>query len=230
MVITILGWGLLTVAQTLSGDSDLRALDLRCEGQVSPLGAGEAPRLSWRAESNRRADSVSAWQVQVASEGGLLGDGVSDLWDSGRRNASRTPHVIYGGEALQAGAVCHWRVRLWDADGRVSPWSATAIWEVAPLTMEDWGGAVWIDDGRALPKDDASFYEEDPAPRFCGQFDVAKPVAKARLHVAGLGLFRAQINGAPIAPDEFGPPWTVFDKRVLFSTYDVTEFLSLIHI
>jgi len=87
----------------------------------------------------------------------------------------------------------------------------------------DWSGAAWIGDGKPQPTNDAAFYEDDPAPLFRKTFTVAKAVQSARLHMVGLGLYRAYVNKRPLS-NGLGPLWTPFGKRVL---YDVYEALPL---
>jgi len=88
----------------------------------------------------------------------------------------------------------------------------------------DWAGARWIGDGKPQPTNDAAFYEDDPAPLFRKTFTVKKLVKLARLHIAGLGLYSARVNGETLnwAP---APLWTPYGKRVLVDTYDVAPTL-----
>jgi alpha-L-rhamnosidase len=44
--------------------------------------------------------------------------------------------------------------------------------------------------------------------------------------VAGLGYALASVNGERLADQPLDPPWTNFDKRILFRTHDVTSGLS----
>lgn len=110
--------------------------------------------------------------------------------------------------------------------GETESWSEFAFWEVAPNVPSQWRGAQWIDDGKPLPTDDAAFYENDPAPRMRHEFSLEKPVVKARLHVAGLGYFAASLNGAHVGDHELDSVWTAFDKRILYSTFDVSDQLQ----
>ncbi|QTN34257.1 family 78 glycoside hydrolase catalytic domain [Akkermansiaceae bacterium] len=188
-----------------------------------PLGGSAKPMLTWKIVSEERNVTASAWQVLVASSPALLEEGKADLWDSGKTPAGRAPGLEYGGKALAAGASCHWKVRWWGKGQEPSPWSEPAIWEVAPATPADWQGAQWIDDGRENPTEDADFYKPDPAPLMRREFEIPKPVTRARLHFAGLGLGMASINGQVLDNYAFNPPWTNFDKRILFSSHDVTD-------
>jgi alpha-L-rhamnosidase len=46
------------------------------------------------------------------------------------------------------------------------------------------------------------------------------------LHVAGLGLCLPSLNGRRLADQVLDPPWTAFDKRILFRSHDVTAQLA----
>ncbi|MEV6636016.1 family 78 glycoside hydrolase catalytic domain [Actinoplanes sp. NPDC051470] len=56
-------------------------------------------------------------------------------------------------------------------------------------------------------------------------FAVAKPVASARAYVSGLGYNKLYLNGRRIGDHELDPGFTVYDKTVLYSVYDVTDAL-----
>jgi alpha-L-rhamnosidase len=98
--------------------------------------------------------------------------------------------------------------------------------EIAPMKPADWQGAKWIDDGKLQSEKDEDFYKSDPAPLMRKEFTITKPVVRARLHVAGLGYAYASINGGRVNYNELGPPWTNFDKRILFRSHDVTAELT----
>ncbi len=88
----------------------------------------------------------------------------------------------------------------------------------------DWAGAKWIGDGKPQPTNDAAFYEDDPAPLFRKTFTVKNKVKDARLHIVGLGLYSAEINGISLTTD-LAPLWTPYGKRVLYDTHIVTAQL-----
>ncbi len=202
------------------------ATDLRCDGVTDSVAASPTPRFTWRIESEARGQSQSAWHIIVSSTAERLAAREGDLWDSGKIPATREPHVRYAGEPLEPGGPYHWAVRVWNADDEDKGWSDAATFEVAPTTPEHWHGAQWIDDGKDLPERDEDFYEDDPAPLMRRDFEIEKPVARARLHVAGLGYALASINGERLEDQILDPPWTNFDKRILFRTHDVTAALA----
>lgn len=239
LAITLLGLSSCGSKKTETGpESDaaasIMAVDLRCEGKVNPLAAPRAPQLSWRIDV-RPSEGVTevlgnldetAWQVLVASKPELLEPGKADLWDSGKTKSVRSPLHRYAGKPLRSGQVCHWTVRVWDLGDHSSPWSKPATFEVAPTTPEEWSGAEWIFDGKANPEKDEDCYKLDPAPLFRREFQVAKPVQRARLHVVGLGLCLPSVNGQRIEDHILDPPWTAFAKRIQYRTHDVTALLQ----
>lgn len=207
--------------------ADHQPVDLRCHGMRNPLATGPTPELSWRlhASGDERGLYQTAWQILVASTPELLAKERGDLWDSGKMPAQRSPKIRYAGKPLEAGQVCHWKVRVWNQQDQASAWSHPAKWEVAPSSPVDWRGAQWIDDGKDNPERDEDFYKNDPAPLLRREFEIAQPIVRARLHLAALGLGYASLNGQRLEDQVFDPPWTNFDQRILYRTHDVTELL-----
>ena len=101
-----------------------------------------------------------------------------------------------------------------------TPWSAPAPWRVGPgpRAPADWpSGASWIctSPGGATDLRSSQLRAEFALP-------AGRTAASAQLHVAGLGQFRAFVNGADLLGAEFNAPGqTDWRKRVLYSTYDV---------
>ncbi len=201
-------------------------LDLKADGKTNPLAVAPEPRLSWRIESDKRGVRQTAWQILAASKPELLAEGKADLWDSGKVATERSPFVKYAGKDPETGKPCHWKVRVWTGEGESSGWSAPSVWERAPVTPQEWRGAKWIDDGKPTPEKDEDFYQRDPAPLLRKEFLLEKPVLRARLHFAGLGYGLPSLNGTRVGDEPLGPPWTKFDTRVLYSTFDVTQHVA----
>ncbi len=126
----------------------LQPTDPRCEHLVNPLGIDDLqPRLSWKltATADRlRGQRQSAYQLIVASDRRLLKKNQGDMWDSGRVESEQSQLVAYAGKPLPSGVMCWWKVRLWDEQGNVSPWSSAAFWSMGLLTPEAWKEAKWI--------------------------------------------------------------------------------------
>jgi len=199
---------------------------LRCEYRIDPLGVdAPQPRLSWIVESTERGQVQTAYQVQVATNLEGMKKNRADLWDSGKVASNQTLQVEYQGRPLESQMRCFWRVRVWNKEGKGSPWSDLASWEMALLRESDWGGK-WINDGKPLPEKAEDFFKEDPAPLFRKEFAADKSVARARLYISGLGYYEATLNGKPVGDRRLDPGWTTYSKRVLYSVYDVTTLIQ----
>ena len=101
------------------------------------------PRLSWEMHDARRGAKQTAYQVLVASTSEKLAADEGDLWDSGRVATDQSTQVVYGGTPLLSRTRCHWKVRLWDADGNPTAYSKPALWSMGLLKPGDIK-AQWI--------------------------------------------------------------------------------------
>jgi len=200
----------------------MESRDLRCEFRQDPLGIDSPqPRLSWVLTSEDPNERQSAYRILVASTPELLTANHGDLWDSGKVMSHEQNNVAYGGVRLNSRQPCFWKLRVWDGQGHASTWSSPAQWEMGLIGKSDWL-AKWIDDGRHEIQDP---YADDPAPLFRREFRLKGPIQSARLYVTGLGYYEARLNGQRVGDQVLDPGWTKFDKRVFYSTYDVTRQL-----
>ncbi len=87
-------------------------------------------------------------------------------------------------------------------------------------------GALWIEDGIALPESDSLFYLEHPAPLFRKEFKTDKAIKSALLSITAAGYFKASINGNGIEENVLDPAWTDFSKRIYYCEYDVTSLIK----
>ncbi|MDA3924368.1 MAG: family 78 glycoside hydrolase catalytic domain [Kiritimatiellae bacterium] len=67
---------------------------------------------------------------------------------------------------------------------------------------------------------------EIASPAFEKSFNLQQDVAEATLHISGLGFYEASLNGRKIGCKVLDPIPTKYDKRVLYSTYDMTDMLK----
>jgi alpha-L-rhamnosidase len=204
----------------------LRVESLQCEYRVNPLGLDvPKPRLSWLLDSSERGQRQTAYQVFVATSLDLLSKGKADPWDSGKVSSGESAHVVYGGQPLRASQRAYWKVRAWDREDRPSAYSATAWWEMGLLAPSDWR-ATWITRRRKEPLSEQKMFEDDPAPLFRKEFQIGKKISRARVYVSGLGYYELHLNGQHVGDHVLDPGWTTYCKRVLYSTYDVTDQLK----
>ncbi len=202
--------------------------ELTCEYQKNPLGVGTIrPRLGWvlSDEKSERGQYQTAFCIQVASSEQLLLSNKPDSWNSEKIHSIQSNNIIYNGKYLASGMSFYWRVKVWDKHNQVSGWSKISYWQMGLLNKTDWKG-TWIGDTTGLFSADSMRFKDNPAPIFRREFNVAKKIKKATLHVSGIGYYEAFLNGNKIGNHLLDPGWTDYSKTVLYSTYDVTSSLQ----
>ena len=193
-----------------------RIHDLKTEFATNPIGIGTyRPRFSWKYGHPRSREQVTHFQILVASTPESLAAGNGDLWDSGKVPTSRSPLIEYDGRPLKSRSVGHWMVRLWDSEESASDFSAPGSFEVALLEQSDWL-ANWV--GFPAGRTGRALY-------FRNSYTLDQSVARARAYICGVGWYEFRINGQKVGDRVLEPAQSEFSKRVLYSTYDVTEFL-----
>ncbi len=121
--------------------------ELRCEYQPTALGTDVlVPRFSWKLQDERRGARQTAYRILVATDEARLRNDSADVWDSGVVESDQSVHVPYRGPALESRTRYFWKVRVWDQEGKASPWSDVAWWETGLLHPDDWQ-AKWISAG-----------------------------------------------------------------------------------
>lgn len=66
----------------------------------------------------------------------------------------------------------------------------------------------------------------DICPVFQKKWNTGKAVRKAELFLTALGVYEAKINGNRISDYVLAPGWTVYEKRLQYQQYDITDFLQ----
>jgi alpha-L-rhamnosidase len=186
--------------------------DLTCEGLAEPLAIDSAqPHFSWKVAS-AAPTAQFAYEIQVGSK-----PAAADLWDSGRTESADQVMVLYAGAPLVSRQQAWWRVRVWNAHGKASRWSAPQRFGIGVIGDDalkgEYIGAV-PGDGRA--------------PLLRKSFDAPAlgRGSSALLHVNSLGYHEAYINGTKISDAVLSPAVSQLDKRSLTVTCDVTRLLK----
>ncbi|MDR1517308.1 MAG: glycoside hydrolase family 78 protein [Dysgonamonadaceae bacterium] len=200
--------------------------DLRCEYAVEPQGIDILnPRLSWKITSNEREVKQLSYRILVASTLENLNAETGDLWDSGVVESDESQNIVYAGQALKSRTNCYWKVKITTTKGE-KEWSKTASWTMGLLENADWE-AQWTGLDKATP-DDALKGRSRLAARYLRkEFEPEnKKIKSATLHISGLGLYEAYINGSRIGKQVLSPTPTDYDKSVKYNTFDVTKLIA----
>lgn len=186
---------------------------LRTEHLEKPLGVDNPnPRFSWYLEDSRQGAFQSSFQVLVASDSLKFNENL--CWDSGIREG-KAVLCTYAGSPLQPFTVYWWKVICTDDRG-VKTCSEITSFETGVLLERNWRGN-WISDSN-----DKYFH---PAPRFRKEFQARGQIVKARAYVSVAGLYSMQINGKKVGDRVLDPAFTRYDRRGLYTTYDITSLL-----
>ena len=191
--------------------SEVRVSTPAFEHHREALGIGESqPRVSWLIVSDAPFE-------QAAYE-------IEGRWLGGRTQT----HVVESREQvlvdwpfppLASRERVEVRVRVQPGAGQWSAWSEWSAVEAGLLQPHDWKavpvGPAWDEDPEAMRR----------PPLVRRDFTLERPVVRARLYVTAHGVYEVEINGQRIGQDALAPGWTVYDKRLVYSTYDVTAAL-----
>jgi alpha-L-rhamnosidase len=180
---------------------------LRTEYLVNPTGIDAAkPRFSWVPQHSERGQKQTAYQILVSLKPEIK---AGDVWDSARVESGSPVHAVYNGKPLESGRTYYWKVRYWDKAAKPSPYSSVATFETGLFAAAEWKGK-WIGGANQLRK----------------EFVLKGRPIRARAYISGLGYHELRINGRKIGDHVLDPGWTTYEKRVLYLTYDVTEYLQ----
>jgi alpha-L-rhamnosidase len=206
LILIVLGLACPPTAAAAESAGPAAPTALRCEYLVYPMGIDMAkPRFFWVVDHPERGQAQSAYEIVVSTDPKTA---EGDMWASGKVSSAQSTQVVFAGKALEGGRSYFWKVRVWDRDGRESPWSAAARFDTGLLNRSDWKG-VWIGGKNQLRK----------------EFALSGRVKRARAYIAGIGYSELRINGRKAGNHVLDPAWTTYDKRVLYATYDVTRSL-----
>ncbi|MFP4622099.1 MAG: family 78 glycoside hydrolase catalytic domain [Bacteroidales bacterium] len=200
----------------------IKPFSLKCNYRSNPQGTDITnPLFSWEVSDTSRNGKQKAYQLLVSTSLEKLKNDEADLWNSGRIQSGKSIHVRYRGPELKPATRYYWKVKIWDSQGRVSPYSGVQWFETGLLTEDDWK-AEWIsteDWHDSIPPD-------TPAPFFRKTFEINRPVEKAKMYISGLGYYELFINGQRVGDHQLDPAVTDYEERVKYVTYDVGRYLK----
>lgn len=197
------------------------------------------PRFTWIVELEGRGRRQTAYQILVASSRNILDANKGDIWDTGLVNSDQSSQVTYNGIPLNSNKEYYWKVRIRDESGKLYPYSEVGRFSTGLLSEQDWT-ALWIGRGdpnevisdvdsflkKTYSKEVQKIIPDSRSPYFRREFRVEKKVKRARIFVAGLGLYELRLNGKKVGQHVLAPARTEFRKRILYDTYDVTAELN----
>lgn len=196
-------WGNATIVSTM-----------RTDHLESPIGIDNPrPRLGWQLHSKENGTTQRSYRVIVSTDSLDFESGC--VWDSGVVDSGDVM-ARYEGAHLEPFTRYWWKVCIEDNKNNLIC-SPVSSFETGMMDIANWHG-YWISDNN-----DREF---KAAPRFRKTFSLGKEVASARAYIAVAGLYTLHINGVQMRSRELDPAFTRYDKRVLYSSYDITGLLQ----
>lgn len=207
----------LTATEKAVSNTIVTATELKCEYLVNPIGIDVIhPRLSWMINDNRQGAMQSAYRITISEDSLSLREKKDVLWDS-QKVSSSAMLVSYDGSTLKPFTKYFWSVEVWDQDGKLINAKPIASFETGMVNMSNWRG-TWISDRNDINR--------LPAPYFRKVFKPAKKIKMARAYIAAGGLYELYLNGKKVGNHRLDPMYTRFDRRNLYVSYDVTQYLK----
>ncbi|GAA2673434.1 glycoside hydrolase family 78 protein [Streptomyces aculeolatus] len=176
-------------------------------------------------EAGRSHSRVFGGRMAIEADlAGLLTAGSNTLAVSARNRyvgpaglVAKLEVELADGRLVEVMTDASWRVSRQNEPGWNQPGFDDSDWSGA-LEVAAYGEGPWPNQVRLRPT-------HPPAPLLRKEFDVTKPVSRARLYVSGLGYGNYFLNGERIGDRVLDPAFTDYNRRVLYSTYDVTRQL-----
>jgi alpha-L-rhamnosidase len=194
----------------------LRPSFLRCEYVENPMGVQSPnPDFSWRCESTRPGGRQTAYQIVMAHTPQELADGDYTVWNTGKVTEDQFSGISYQGIPLHSSERVYWKLRIWDENDVPGEYSEVAFFEMGLLCSGDWKGRWMGFLGGMVGNGILMRYT----------FTLDRKPHWARAYIAGLGYYELRLNGKKVGDKLLDPGATDYSRTILYSAYDVTDYL-----
>ncbi len=202
-----------------------------------PLGIdSKQPIFNWIVNDADPNEVQSAYQLLVSSTRAKIDADQGDVWDSGKVESVDSSVALYNGPALAENSGYYWKVRTWDKEGAVSPYSKAMSFTTAV-------GSGWTADAIWAGERENAFVRQGRSDstnvvffRKSFTVDPSKSVERATVSVTARYpgfkgssravtrqyAFKFSLNGFFVG---VGPHFEGFDGKYFYNTFDVTDKL-----
>ncbi|MBQ7164872.1 MAG: family 78 glycoside hydrolase catalytic domain [Clostridia bacterium] len=186
-----------------------RVYDLRCRGESAALGIFDNAYFTWRTEGIARQES---FRLRVFDPAGNV---ISE-------RSEKSPYGICYASLPELIPFTRYYFTVETDDGDAVTVSEKGFFISGKKDVFD--GAKWISDGRHFVAEGKAL--DSPAVYFLKKFFVDRVPDTAVISVCGLGFYELYINGKKIGDRVLEPAFTEYDKRILYSSYEVSPMLK----
>ena len=178
------------------------------------------PHFTWQHTADHSHDArgaqQTAYQLRVRTVDRLLKRGAVQLaYDSGIVRSAANRDVRYDGPPLRSDTAYEWSLRYWLSTGVQSEWTSGRFRTAFLAPNVEFAGA-WIGH-TAINMNELRAEFTTPA----------AGLTYATVFISGIGYYELHVNGTQVDPSRrLDPGWTLYEKDVLYVSYDVTNLLS----
>lgn len=221
----------------LPASAKLTVTKLTCNYQPGLAVTEGDIRMGWQMTSDTNGDRQTAYRISIREN--VTG---KKIYDSGKRTSGESqlvtlPRLKHNSHGY------YWQVRVWDAKGKPSEWSARQYMRVVPERIDaEWIGAITRKDAKIpVGRWANAVFKKDSFKAKWADVDTlsaksiimrkefktsGKKITDAVVYVSGLGHYEMKINGRKVGDSEFAPLWSEYSKTVYYNVYDVTDMLT----
>ena len=179
------------------------------------------PRFSWKLFTSKVERNVKqiAYQIQLKSR--------VNNFDSRKILSNQSIHVLCPNmNDLESGTFYQMRIRIWTTQSnRPSPWTdwirfRTSLFNIHSLIVNKNDSLIWIGSTQI------------PMNEFRKEFEITNltSILSSIVYISGVGYYELFVNGKRVDTSrKLDPGWTVYEKRTLVVTYDLTSTIKVVH-
>lgn len=181
------------------------------------------PSFSWEVSSSLSDDRQTAYEIQISTSMEDLSSGTANVTDTQKVVSGESSCVKIDGLPLSDNSIYYWRVRIWDAKGYVSDYSAPAVMVTSVGSAWASTKAIWSAKSNAAQKGNFVFLKTG--------FQTAdiSEIQKAIVSLTALSgnpsreyVYDLYVNGSSVGVG----PTRSGNSQIIYNTYDVTSFLK----
>ena len=214
------------------------AKKLQCEYKKEPVIDSKNLRFHWQVTAADEAGAIFQTAYRLTIKDVLSG---KDIFDSGK-TTSADVWCDTENLDLDSDKDYSWSIQLWnqnDEPGKIQQ----SKFSTGLLNISDWK-AKWIEPQQKPAQNclDISMEEMfeqaanggvkfnydkiNPCKFIRKEFEISKSVKRARIYATAHGLYRLELNGICVNPDELAPGNSTYEEMLPYQTYDVTDLLA----
>ncbi len=205
---------LCTIAFNATATAPSAPTNLRCFDKSSPIGCGYKPYFGWYVNDIDQNEVQKAYQILVSSSPEKLKQEIGDVWNSGKVVSDKQNYIYSTGKPLSSATTYYWKVRTWDKDNNISPYSKGNTFVTGLFTNNDWNGAKWIKRD-SKDNDDYTYFRKSISL-------TSKKIKKAIAYIAACQSYELYVNGKFVCKgfDNHYPQYSYYNG------WDITSILT----